>query len=272
MKVFFIVLMGLAVGCGDTTNERTPVDETGTNQSTNNNLTNNGVGATDPDPGAPTQPAIAIEGLLDFGGVAAGSTKTMPLEITNHGTALTITDIELDGTDFEIDEIALPLVIAQDETVSLDIHLTPSEATERLGTVRITSDDPSSPEVAAQLVANELCGELNNVTTLLDNTVVGQTYTSTVTLTNCSDVVEIHVTAFEHAAAGNPEFADDFTFSDVEAPFVIAPGEAYSFDVLFEPLTPGDHAVEFTLSTTGTLGPNKSQFAGRVVARDVAAE
>jgi len=210
-----------------------------------------------------------VKSSLDFGEVAAGTTKTMPLEIWNGGTELTISEIEIEGADFEMEDVELPLIIAQDQTVTLNIHLTPSTSTERIGTVRVTSDDPSSPIAEAKLLANELCGVFDRMSGLLEGTVVGETYTTTVTLTNCSEIVEIHVTDFSHSPNGNPNYSSDFTFSEVVTPVILAPGDDLSFDVIFQPLVPGDHAVHYTLSTTGTLGINRSQLTGRLVALGV---
>jgi hypothetical protein len=208
-----------------------------------------------------------VQQLVDFGEVAAGTSKIMPLEIRNGGTDLTISAVDIEGSDFELDEIELPLVVAQDQRVTINVRLTPTDSTERIGAVRVISDDPNSPTAEARLVANELCGVLEEITTLFDNTVVGETYTAAITLRNCSDIVDIHVTAFEHSP--NRNYSSDFTFSEFATPFILPPGDVFSFDVIFQPLVPGEHAVQFTLSTTSTLGHNRGQFTGRVGARDV---
>lgn len=217
----------------------------------------------------PTQPRIFVQQSLDFGEVPAGTLKTLPLEISNGGTELTISGIELESADFELENIEFPLVLAPGQQVTIDVHLTPTIATERLAVVKVMSNDPGAPVREAHLFANILCGMLNEVTTILEDTQVGESYTRTVSLTNCSEIVEIHVTAFETSPNGNPNFSSDFTFSEVEAPFVLLPGEVSSFDVVFEPLIPGQHAVHFTFVTTGTLGVNRSQFGGRIVATEV---
>jgi len=285
VKQIWIVLLSLALGCADdsdsgkmanaennnsqNTSNNAPNNSNENNQALNNDEHNNPLNnGTVHEVEVPTHPRIFVDGL-DFGEVAAGSSKTLPLEISNGGTELTISAIEVDGTDFTLEDVEFPLVIGPRQMIEVDVHLTPSVSTERVGVIRVHSDDPDSPIHEADVVSNMLCGMLSEVTTILEDTAVGESHTRTVSLTNCSEIVEIHVTAFETSPNGNPNFSSDFTFSEVEAPFVLLPGEVSSFDVVFEPLIPGQHAAQFSYVTTGTLGVNRSQFSGRIVATEV---
>jgi hypothetical protein len=94
------------------------------------------------EPGSkPMEPNLAFN-TVDLGDVDAGSTATAPLHLVNLGTPITIVDIQIDGDDFSIESIELPLTLGHGESVYVDISLTATTGDLITTTVSVTTEDP----------------------------------------------------------------------------------------------------------------------------------
>lgn len=90
---------------------------------------------------------------LDFGAVAMGETKTLPLEVTNQGTApLTLLDNWTVGDGFSVEP--RQALIPPGETMELMVSFTPTSTVESTGFLHIESDDPEYPVRKPYLAAN----------------------------------------------------------------------------------------------------------------------
>lgn len=116
---------------------------------------------------------------VDFGPVAAGTSKTIPFEVTNQGTApLTLVDNWISGPAFSVQPRQARL--QPGETLRLEVTYLASSTDEEIGYLNIVSDDPAAPVRKAYLVGNapgvSLGAPLPATTgTMLD----GTTWTST---------------------------------------------------------------------------------------------
>lgn len=90
---------------------------------------------------------------VDVGRVAAGESKTVPLEVENQGTApLTITDTWVDGDGFAVSPRQAR--IAPGDRLLLEITYTAASDDEAVGYLGIASDDPAYPVRRPYVVAN----------------------------------------------------------------------------------------------------------------------
>ncbi|MFT4974685.1 MAG: hypothetical protein ACI8S6_000568, partial [Myxococcota bacterium] len=91
---------------------------------------------------------------LDFGRTYVGCDKDNLITLQNVGTdALTISDIALDGDEFEIfdESVTLPLTLEPDESISMDMSFTPFLEGDSDGILSVTSDEPMGVRTASQV-------------------------------------------------------------------------------------------------------------------------
>ncbi|MFN8423943.1 MAG: DUF1573 domain-containing protein [Anaerolineae bacterium] len=90
---------------------------------------------------------------VDFGEVAAGASKTQPIEITNQGTApLSIFDSWTEGEDFAVSpkQVRIP----PGEKATLEVSYTAKATDTVASTLHLWTDDPEQPTRTAYLTAN----------------------------------------------------------------------------------------------------------------------
>lgn len=90
---------------------------------------------------------------VDFGEVAAGASKTQPIEITNQGTApLSIFDSWTEGEDFAVSpkQVRIP----PGEKATLEVRYTAKATDTVASTLHLWTDDPEQPTRTAYLTAN----------------------------------------------------------------------------------------------------------------------
>lgn len=81
---------------------------------------------------------------LDFGSVASGSSKSLPLTITNTGTAsLTITQISASDPQFTVTGLTLPLTLASRQAATGTVTFTPSKTGSTTASFTVTGSSGS---------------------------------------------------------------------------------------------------------------------------------
>ena len=106
-----------------------------------------------PERRAPNLRLPEAAGLIDFGPVAAGTSRTMALPITNQGTApLTVFNANVAGDAFGV--TPKQATIAPGDTLRLELTYQPGGTARQDGYLQILSDDPSAPLRTAFLVGN----------------------------------------------------------------------------------------------------------------------
>ena len=92
--------------------------------------------------------------MMDFGPVAIGQSNTIPLEVTNQGTApLTLVNNWVFGGTYAV--TPRQARIEPGETEILTVTYTPTKTELETGYLQILSDDPQAPLRAAYLVGNQ---------------------------------------------------------------------------------------------------------------------
>jgi hypothetical protein len=104
-----------------------------------------------------TAPSLSLSeeiNLIDFGPVARGSSATVPLTVTNQGTAaLTVLSASADKPQFTVtpSQIRIPA----GKTATLTLKYTAASAEKETALLRIKSDDPIEPDRVGYLVGNQ---------------------------------------------------------------------------------------------------------------------
>ena len=107
-----------------------------------------------PDRPAPNLRLPEAAGMVDFGPVDVGKSRTIPFALTNQGTApLTVFSSRVNGAAFSV--TPNNLVIAPDSTARLSLTYRATSTTRQEGYLQILSDDPASPLRTAFLVGNQ---------------------------------------------------------------------------------------------------------------------
>jgi hypothetical protein len=92
--------------------------------------------------------------LVDFGPVAPGESATVPLLVTNQGTApLTVTDVRVDSPAFTVEPARLRLPAGEAATIA--VTYTASQRGKETAILRLESDDPDDPARSGYLVGNQ---------------------------------------------------------------------------------------------------------------------
>ena len=173
--------------------------------------------------------------LLDFGGVALGSTATLPLTLTNVGPAtVSITSIHA-NTDYATSNNCGSSV-APNGTCTINVTFAPASSGPRPGALSVVSSDLASPE-RADLVGQGLGVVLSPAKLVFSSQAVGTTsppMTLTITNRNSAAILVGAVTA-----------TDDFIVAANNCPATLGPGKSCAVQVEFTP--------DETGSTTGTL-------------------
>jgi hypothetical protein len=102
----------------------------------------------------PKAPVIATINDVDFGEVELKKSKDITVDIANSGDAdLVITNIEvLINKDFKLKSVSLPMTIKPGEKTTITITFTPTSKGDAMsGVLRVTSNDPKSNSVTAEL-------------------------------------------------------------------------------------------------------------------------
>ena len=82
---------------------------------------------------------------IDFGDLAAGLRTTRPLTVENAGTAkVTITQVKIAGTVFEVTAPPLPLSLAAGQTATIEASFAPAEGSTAAGSLSLVSDASES--------------------------------------------------------------------------------------------------------------------------------
>ena len=104
-----------------------------------------------------TAPSLSLPeeiNLIDFGVVAAGASATVPLTVTNQGTApLKVLSALVDTPQFTVtpSQVSVP----PGKTATLTLRYTASSGAKETALLRITSDDPIEPTRVGYLVGNQ---------------------------------------------------------------------------------------------------------------------
>jgi Abnormal spindle-like microcephaly-assoc'd, ASPM-SPD-2-Hydin/Protein of unknown function (DUF1573) len=203
---------------------------------------------------ASSQPQISLTpAVVDFGNVTVGSKGSSSFAIGNNGSSdLTVSVVTMNGAEFGISGIATPKTISSGQTVPVTVTFNPTTTGTALGSVTITSNDPTNPTSTVSLTGTGTttpAGQLTASSTSLSfsSVSVGSNATKSITLTN-SGTVPVQVNSITWTGAG-------FSVSGVTAPFVLSASQIATLNVKFAPTAAGTDTGSISVVSNATGSP-----------------
>lgn len=189
---------------------------------------------------------------LNFGSVLVGNKQTVSESLTNSGgSSLTITAASATGSGFSLSGLNLPLTLNAGQSKSFSVTYAPKSAGNSNGNLSITSSDSDNP-LSIPLVGNGVtAGALTaNPTSLGFGSIqAGDNKTLQDTLTNTGGS---NVTISQASASGT-----GFSISGLNPPLTLAPGQQFTFSVIFTPPSAGGFSGNVAVSSDAS-NPNLS--------------
>jgi uncharacterized protein (DUF58 family) len=183
--------------------------------------------------GSSTRQLTVSPASHDFGNVTVNTAATAALILTNSGTAhLSITNIAVSGTGFQITPIKEPAGIPAGGQLVVNLTFSPKTAGNFSGAVTVTSDDPSKPTRTVALAGaatSQAVGKLVATPTALslNATRMGSTVSAATTLKNVG-TANVTLSQINLGGAG-------FSTSGIAAPVLVVPGESLTLTVNYTP-------------------------------------
>ncbi len=190
--------------------------------------------------------------LLNFGGVALGSTATLPLTLANVGpTTVSITSMRA-NTDYTASNNCGSSV-APSGTCTINVTFKPSSSGPRPGALSVVSSDPASPE-RVDLVGRGLGVVLSPAKLAFSSQAVGTTSPPrTVTIANQNTAAIL---------VGTVTATDDFIVSTNNCPATLGPGKSCAVQVEFAPDETGSIAGTLFISDSDRTSPQQLPMSG----------
>ena len=184
---------------------------------------------------------------LAFGNVQTGSSVTLPVALTNSGTAaITISQGGAKGAGFSLSGLALPLLLAPGESYTFSASFSPQSAGPVSGTVWVSNPKNTVVRVALTgmgTAAGQLAITPANMN--FGSVVDGGSASQSATLTATGASVTI-----SSAKSSNSEFS----LSGLALPVTLAAGQNASFTVAFSPQGTGAAAANLAFSSNASSG------------------
>lgn len=185
--------------------------------------------------------------VLNFGGVAAGGSKTLTVNATNSGNAPTnISAATISSKYFALTSPSLPAALAAGESVPLTFRFTPNVAGTFDASATIASDASNAVSSLSLTGTGVADGQLalSATSEAFGNVVVGssQGLSEVITNTGASSVTVSQVTV---TGAG-------FSFSGISVPVSLGAGQSASLDVSFAPTSTGAVSGSLTITSNAT--------------------
>jgi hypothetical protein len=181
--------------------------------------------------GESSVPLTSNPASLSFPDVVVGKTATLPVVITNtSSSSVTVSDILSRTSEFAISGPSLPLTLAQNQSVTVNITFTPQSAGTWGGSVAIF------PALVIPLTGvGTTVGQLALAPAPLSfgDVTIGKSATQSLTLSATGGSVTV-----SSAASGNSQFVLD----GASFPFTIPAGSSQSFNVVFTPSASGQQS------------------------------
>ena len=192
---------------------------------------------------AAATPAIAVSPAnVDFGSVAVGSSRAMPVQVQDTGGApLNVTAIAAcSGTSGEFTwSPAAPFTVAAGQSATLTITYAPVDAGADNGCLTLTSNDPANPSITVGVAGTGTTSPAFPAIALEPSSLdfgmvnVGGSMSRTSSVKN-TGTAPLDVTGVSTCSGTSPEFTVSPT-----SPFTVAPGDQATLTVTYMPADAG---------------------------------
>jgi hypothetical protein len=199
--------------------------------------------------GVDSMAVTAAPSTLSFGQVPIGGSASLPLVLTNaRHWPITITAIQMSGTEFSINGPTFPLKLSGQQSVALTVIYTPQSAGLNGGSVFVSGPSMNIPitgtgttNAAGQLSISPASLNYNSVP-------VGTTDTLPITLSATGGSVTI---------SSDSSSSSQFALTGATFPLTIASGSSMSFGVAFTPQSSGTASGSLSFASTASNSPKE---------------
>ena len=186
---------------------------------------------------------------LSFGSVAAGSSQTLQATLTNSGGAsLTVSGASLSSSDFNLNNLSLPLTLGAGKSTTFNVVYSPQSAGSDSANLTISSNG-SNPSLTIAVsgtatAAGTLAASPSSIP--FGSVQVGDNSSKQATLTNSGGA---SITVSQVNASGN-----GFSVSGISLPMTLSAGQTFTFNVQFAPQSAGSASgtIAMVSSASGT--------------------
>jgi hypothetical protein len=192
---------------------------------------------------------------LSFGSVIVNSPATQSLTLTSSGTApVTVNSVSITGAGFTIVAATLPVTLAPNSSMTLQVQFEPTTAGSATGNLTISSNSASGGTAVVTLSGTGTAGNsqltLGATSLSFGNVSVNSPATQSLTLTS-SGTAPVTVNSLSIAGAG-------FTIVGGTAPVTLSPSQSTTLQVQFEPTVAGSATGSLTISSNSAHSVNLS--------------
>lgn len=203
-------------------------------------------------------PYISVSpSAANFGNVVVGNTDSLPLTVTNTGSAnLTISSLTSSGAGFSASGLATPATLGPGKNATVTAAFGPGSAGSHTGTISIASNSSNSPLVVSlsgtgvaptyQLSASSTSLNFGNVT-------VGSPSTQNVTLTNTGNS-NVNISTVSASGTGFSESGG--------SNLTLTPNQSTNFSVTFGPSATGGASGNVSVASTAQNSPLTIPLSG----------
>jgi hypothetical protein len=205
---------------------------------------------------------------LNFTTATIGTSKPITTVISNLGAAdLTVTSLTFDNTtsgDFSFNKPALPVVVAPNGSVNVEVVYTPSDVGSDSGMLIVVSDSPNEIEFPVSLLGEGLAPPNDCDIVLLPDVhdfgivKVGEMASQTFGIQNQGTLTDCIVDAITMGPASSP----DFSVNPGAIPLTIGPGKTFQVDVTYTPAEVGDDVGTLNVESNAINSPVALTLSG----------
>jgi hypothetical protein len=199
---------------------------------------------------------------LDFGNVPLGSTKVLPLSVTNSGSqsaTVQVSQITTSGAQFKAGGVTPPLTLDPGQSVTINVTFAPVSSGNSSGSISIMST-ASNPNMAVPLSGVGLgAGQLavSPLNMNFSNVTVGSSQSQAGALTAGGSSVTVSTANWNGTG---------FSLSGISFPVSVPAGKSLPFTVTFAPQTAGSVTGTVSFQSNASNSPTVEQLSGTGVA------
>jgi hypothetical protein len=204
---------------------------------------------------------------INFAETLVGHSQTQSETLTNtNGVDVTISQGWVNGSQFQVSGLHLPLTIAPGESITFNVIFVPTTNGGVTGALNLTamvssSQDPNVDSTSPLVIPLSGTGiavpgvlQATSLALSFGSVQVGSSSTQSETLSNSGDSI---VTITEANLTGSA-----FNVSGLNLPLSLVPGQSFTIDVLFSPISAGSTAGNISVISNASNSPLTISLSG----------
>ena len=204
---------------------------------------------------------------IGFGEILVGNSETQSGTLTNsNGTNLTISQVWVSGSEFQLSGLGLPLSLAPGQSATFNVTFTPTTSGSVVGAISVTaivsssedsninSNSPLSIPLSGTGISPPSVLQPTPSSISFGSVQVGNSTTQSETLTNFGNSSVSITQAILSGAA--------FSVSGLNLPLTLIPGQSFTFGVVFAPNSAGSVTGSLSVVSNASNSPLTISLGG----------